>query len=47
MAAINQQFKLNKLAKDLGMKSKELVEILTQNGIEAKNDPKGTGARGV
>ena len=40
MAAINQQFKLNKLAKDLGMKSKELVEILTQNGIEAKTTQK-------
>ena len=40
MAAINQQFKLNKLAKDLGLKSKELVEILTQNGIEAKTTQK-------
>ena len=40
MAAINQQFKLNKLAKDLGVKSKELVEILTQNGIEAKTTQK-------
>ena len=40
MAAINQQFKLNKLAKDLGLKSKELVEILSQNGIEAKTTQK-------
>ncbi len=38
--AINQQFKLNKLAKDLGLKSKELVEILNQNGIEAKTTQK-------
>ena len=40
MAAINQQFKLNKLAKDLGLKSKDLVEILAQNGIEAKTTQK-------
>ncbi len=38
--AANQQFKLNKLAKDLGLKSKELVEILSQNGIEAKTTQK-------
>ncbi|MBR3893659.1 MAG: translation initiation factor IF-2 [Clostridia bacterium] len=40
MAAINQQFKLNKLAKDLGVKSKDLVEILAKNGIEAKTTQK-------
>ena len=40
MAAINQQFKLNKLAKDLGVKSKDLVEILANNGIEAKTTQK-------
>ena len=40
MAAINQQFKLNKLAKDMGLKSKDLVEILSQNGIEAKTTQK-------
>ena len=40
MAAINQQFKLNKFAKDLGLKSKELVEILSLNGIEAKTTQK-------
>ena len=40
MAAINQQFKLNKLAKDLGLKSKDLVELLAQNGIEAKTTQK-------
>ncbi len=38
--AANQQFKLNKLAKDLGVKSKDLVEILSQNGIEAKTTQK-------
>ncbi len=32
----NQQFKITKLAKDLGLKSKDLVELLAQNGIEAK-----------
>ena len=40
MAGINQQFKITKLAKDLGLKSKELVEILNQNGIEAKTTQK-------
>ena len=40
MAAINQQFKINKLAKDMGLKSKDLVEILAQNGIEAKTTQK-------
>ena len=40
MAAMNQQFKITKLAKDLGLKSKELVEILSQNGIEAKTTQK-------
>ena len=36
MAAINQQFKLNKLAKDLNMKGKDLLEVLAQKGVEAK-----------
>ena len=40
MAAIMNQFKIAKLAKDLGMKSKELVELLAQNGIEAKTTQK-------
>ena len=40
MAGINQQFKITKLAKDLGIKSKDLVEILNQNGIEAKTTQK-------
>ena len=40
MAANNQQFKITKLAKDLGLKSKDLVEVLSQNGIEAKTTQK-------
>ncbi len=40
MATINQQFKINKLAKDLGLKSKDLVELLQSNGIEAKTTQK-------
>ena len=40
MAAINQQFKITKLAKDLGLKSKELVELLAENGVEAKTTQK-------
>ena len=39
-STINQQFKITKLAKDLGMKSKDLVELLAQNGIEAKTTQK-------
>ena len=34
--AINPQFKVNKMAKDLGMKSKDLSDILTDHGIEVK-----------
>ncbi|MBQ9785476.1 MAG: translation initiation factor IF-2 [Clostridia bacterium] len=37
---MNQQFKITKLAKDLGLKSKDLVELLAQNGIEAKTTQK-------
>ena len=39
-STINQQFKITKFAKDLGMKSKDLVELLAQNGIEAKTTQK-------
>lgn len=39
-ATVNQQFKITKLAKDLGLKSKDLVEILAQNGVEAKTTQK-------
>ena len=34
MADIKSQFKINKLAKDLGVKSKELIEILAGSGRE-------------
>ena len=34
--ALNPQFKVNQLAKDLGMKSKELSDILTAKGVEVK-----------
>ena len=39
-STINQQFKITKFAKDLGMKSKDLVALLAQNGIEAKTTQK-------
>ncbi len=35
MADTKTQFKLNKLAKDLGLKGKDLVEILSKHGKEA------------
>ncbi len=34
--ALNPQFKVNQLAKDLGIKSKEIIDILAGKGIEAK-----------
>ena len=34
--AINPQFKVNKMAKDMGLKSKDLMDILSANGIEVK-----------
>ncbi len=39
-STMNQQFKITKLAKDLGLKSRDLVELLAQNGIEAKTTQK-------
>ena len=39
-SSMNQQFKITKLAKDLGLKSRDLVELLAQNGIEAKTTQK-------
>ncbi len=39
-STMNQQFKITKFAKDLGLKSKDLVELLAQNGIEAKTTQK-------
>ncbi len=38
--AINPQFKINQVAKDLGKKSKDIVEILTESGFEVKNTQK-------
>ena len=38
--ANNPQFKINQIAKDLGKKSKDIVEILAQNGIDAKTSQK-------
>ncbi len=34
--AINPQYKVNKMAKDLGMKSKELSDLLAAQGVEVK-----------
>jgi hypothetical protein len=34
--ALTQNFKVNQLSKDLGLKSKDLMEILSAHGVEAK-----------
>ncbi len=34
MAAFNPQFKINQMAKDMGLKSKELTDLLTAKGVE-------------
>ena len=34
--AINPQYKVNKMAKDLGLKSKDLSDILASNGKDVK-----------
>ena len=34
--ATNPQFKVNQLAKDLGIKSKDIVDTLAEKGITAK-----------
>ncbi len=39
-STMNQQFKITKFAKDLGLKSKDLVTMLSENGIEAKTTQK-------
>ena len=36
MAAANPQFKVNQIAKDLGIKSKEIVDFFSQKGIAIK-----------
>ena len=38
--ANNPQLKINQIAKDLGKKSKDIVELLTGKGIEVKNSQK-------
>lgn len=38
--ANNPQFKINQIAKDFGKKSKDIVEILVQSGIDVKNSQK-------
>ena len=43
--AVNPQFKITQIAKDLGKKSKEIVDILTQKGIEVKNTQKNLEAK--
>ena len=35
--AITPQFKVNQLAKDLGMKGKDLTDFLSEKGIEVKS----------
>ena len=34
--AANPQFKVNQLAKDLGIKSKDIVDILAEKGVSVK-----------
>ena len=36
MAAANPQFKVNQIAKDLGIKSKEIIDFLAEKGINVK-----------
>ena len=38
--ANNPQFKINQIAKDLGKKSKDIVDLLVSKGIEVKNSQK-------
>ena len=40
MAVSTNQFKLNTLAKNLGLKSKDLVDVLASAGIETKTTTK-------
>ena len=43
--AINPQFKINQVAKDLGKKSKDIVEILAAKGCEVKTTQKTLEAK--
>ena len=38
--ASNPQFKINQIAKDLGKKSKDIVELLVSKGVDVKNSQK-------
>ena len=38
--ANNPQFKINQIAKDMGKKSKDIVELLVENGVDVKNSQK-------
>ena len=42
--AVNPQFKITQIAKDLGKKSKDIVDLLTQKGVEVKNTQKNLEA---
>ena len=42
--AVNPQFKITQIAKDLGKKSKDIVDILSQKGIEVKTTQKNLEA---
>ena len=35
--ALTQNFKVNQLSKDLGLKSKDLVELLASHGVEVRS----------
>ena len=38
--ANNPQFKINQIAKDMGKKSKDIVELLVEKGVDVKNSQK-------
>ena len=42
--AVNPQFKINQIAKDLGKKSKDIVDLLVARGFEIKNTQKSLEA---
>ena len=42
--AVNPQFKINQIAKDLGKKSKDIVDLLVGKGFEVKNTQKALEA---
>ena len=42
--AVNPQFKINQIAKDLGKKSKDIVDLLAGKGFDIKNTQKSLEA---